>query len=239
MLDEVKYLGVILDSRRTWNQHLHKIISKTQTTFALVRCTCGRKCGLRPNIVHWLYTRVIRSFILIGALVWWPKVTHKTTKIQLGRIQRMACLAVTGAMKSTHTAAMEVLLNLTPLNLLIMAETRMTLYRLHMFKQPADLNTETALLSIWKNVSDPILDMRSDHTIPVYNYSKIFNVIIDMDYWRNKDRELNKDTLIWFTDGSRTDLGTGFGVYGLKPNKSDSFLLGKFTSVFELKFMPY
>ena len=64
----------------------------------------------------------------------------------------MACLAITGAMKSTLTAAMEVLLNLTPLNLLIMAEAR-TLYRLLMLKQPADLKTETGLLSIWKNVS--------------------------------------------------------------------------------------
>jgi hypothetical protein len=128
-----------------------------------------------------------------------------------------------GAMKSTPTAAMEVLLNLTPLNLLIMAEARMALYRLHLFKQPADLNTETGLLSIWKNVSDPVLDMRSDHTIPVYNYSRSFSIIIDTDYWRNKDPRLPKDALIWFTDGSRTDLGTGSGIYGQTPNKSCSF----------------
>jgi hypothetical protein len=134
MLDEVKYLGVILDSRLTWNQHLQKISRKTQTTFALVRSACGRKWGLRPSMVHWLYTRVIRPFILYGALVWWPKVTHKTTKTQLRRIQRMACLVITGAMKSTPTVAMEVLLNLTPLNLLIMAEARMTLYRTYMSK---------------------------------------------------------------------------------------------------------
>jgi hypothetical protein len=81
----------------------------------------------------------------------------------------MACLAITGAMKSTPTAAMQVLLNLTPLDLLIMAEARMALYRLLMLKQLADLKTETGLLSIWKNVSDPTLDMRSGHTIPVYN----------------------------------------------------------------------
>jgi hypothetical protein len=46
---------------------------------------------------------------------------------------------------------MEVLLNLTPLNLLIMAEARMALYRMHMSKQPVNLKTETGLLSIWKN----------------------------------------------------------------------------------------
>jgi hypothetical protein len=232
MLDEVKYLGVILDSKLTWNQHLQKTIRKTQTTFALVRRTCGKKWGLRPNMVQWLYTRVIRPSILYGALVWWPKVIQETTKTKLGRIQRMASLPITGAMKSTPSAAMEVLLNLTPLNLLIMAEARMALYRVLMLKQPADLKTETGLLAIWKNVNDPILDMRSDHTIPVYNYF-IFKVIIDMDYWRNKDPVLPKDALIWFTDGSRTDLGTGSGIYGLKPNKSYRFSLGKFASVFQ------
>ena len=101
--------------------------NKEQTTFAVVRCMCGKKWGLRPNVVHWLYTRVIRLSIFHGALVWWPKVMQKTTKTQLGRIQRMACLAIMGAMKSTPTAATEVLLNLTPLDLLIMAEARMAL----------------------------------------------------------------------------------------------------------------
>jgi hypothetical protein len=102
-----------------------------------------------------------------------------------------------------------------------------------MVKQPAHPKTETGLLSIWKNVSGPILNMRSDHNIPVYNYSKIFNVIINIDYWRNKDPELPKDALIWFTGGSRTDLGKGSGIYGLKPNKNYSFSLGKFASVFQ------
>jgi hypothetical protein len=86
-------------------------------------------------MVHWLYTRVIRHFIFYGALVWWSKVTHKTTKTRLSRIQRMACLAITGDMRSTPTAAMEVLLNLTPLDLLIMAEARMALYKLRTTEQ--------------------------------------------------------------------------------------------------------
>jgi hypothetical protein len=72
LLDEVKYLGVTLDSKLNWNQHLQKIIRKSQTTFAVVRRTCGRKWGLRTSMSHWLYTRVIRPSKRYGALVWWP-----------------------------------------------------------------------------------------------------------------------------------------------------------------------
>jgi hypothetical protein len=85
-------------------------------------------------------------------------------------------------MKSTPTAAMEVLLNLTPLDLLIMVEARMALYKLQILKQPTVPKTVSGLLSIWKNVGDPTLDMRSDYTIPVYQHSKIFSAIIDPDY---------------------------------------------------------
>jgi len=145
----------------------------------------------------------------------------------------MACLAITGSMKSTPTAAMEMLLNLTPLDLLIMAEARMALYRLHILKQPADPKTAAGLLSIWKNVSDPILAMQSDHTTPVYNFPKFFNVVIDVDYWRNKDPMFPEDVLIWYTDGSRTDSGTGSGIYGQRPNRSYCFPLGKFATVFQ------
>jgi hypothetical protein len=80
----------------------------------------------------------------------------KTTKTLLSRIQRMACLAITWATKSTPTAAMEVLLNLTPLDLLIMAEARMARYRLRITEQLSAYEVETGLLSIWNKVSDPI-----------------------------------------------------------------------------------
>jgi len=70
VLDEIKYLVVTLDSKLNWNQHLQKIIRKAKTTFMLVRHTCGKKWGLRPNVVHWLHTRVIRPSIFHGALVW-------------------------------------------------------------------------------------------------------------------------------------------------------------------------
>jgi len=76
-----------------------------------------------------------------------PRSCKKTAKTQLGKIQRMACLAITGAMKSTPTATMEILLNLTPFDLVILAQTRMALYRLHTLKEPANAKAEARLLS--------------------------------------------------------------------------------------------
>jgi hypothetical protein len=65
------------------------------------------------------------------------------------------------------------------------------------------------------------------------HHSKIFNVIIDQDYWRNKDPVFPEDALIWFTDGFRADSGTGSGIFGRRPNRSFSFPLGKFATVFQ------
>ena len=55
MLGEVKYLGVIVDCKLSWKHHLQKIIRKVVTTFAVARRMYGKRWGLRPNIVHWLY----------------------------------------------------------------------------------------------------------------------------------------------------------------------------------------
>jgi hypothetical protein len=44
-----------------------------------------------------------------------------------------------------------------------------------------------------------------------------------------------EEALIWFTDGSRADSGTWSGIFGLRPNRSFSFPLGKFATVFQTK----
>ena len=158
---------------------------------------------------------------------------QKAIRTQSGSIQIMACLAITGAIELIPTAGMEVLLNLTALDLLNMAEARMVLYRLHILKQPAVPRTVSGLAFIRKNVVDPLLDVWSGYTTPSYYHSKIFNAIIDRDYWRNKDPVFPEQALIWFTDGSRANSGTGSGIFGIRPNRSFSFLLGKFSTVFQ------
>ena len=115
----------------------------------------------------------------------------------------------------------------------------MALYRLHILKQPADPKVEAGLLSIWKNVSDPLLEMRADYTTPVYYYFKAFSVIIDWDYGKNKDPVFPKDALVWFTEGSRANLGAGSGIFGLRTNRSSRSHWVNLPQFFKLKYMPF
>jgi hypothetical protein len=57
-------------------------------------------------VVYWIYTAVVR-----------PIVKFKTSQAELSKLERVACLGITGEMKTAPTAAMEVLLGLPPLHL--------------------------------------------------------------------------------------------------------------------------
>jgi hypothetical protein len=65
-------------------------------------------------VVYWIYTPVVRPIVTYGVTIWWPKVKLKASQVELNRLQRMACLGITGDMRTAPTAAMEVLLGLPP-----------------------------------------------------------------------------------------------------------------------------
>jgi hypothetical protein len=83
----------------------------------------GPNC-LRPRVVHWLFTSVVRPSITYASLVWWPGCETARAKQLLGTIQRLACLGITGVMRTTPTNAMEALVGLPPLDLVVQGEAR-------------------------------------------------------------------------------------------------------------------
>jgi hypothetical protein len=108
----VKYLGLIFDKGLTWKKQLNKAISKAYKAFWTCRGTFGKTWGLKPKVVYWIYTAVVRPIVTYAATIWWPRV--KTSQAELSKLQRLVCLGIMGAMRSAPTAAMEVLLGLPP-----------------------------------------------------------------------------------------------------------------------------
>jgi len=70
-------------------------------------------------VVHWHYVAIVRPTISFASLVWWPGCQTATAKKKLSKVQRLASLGITGAIRTTPTGAMEVLVGLPPLDLVI------------------------------------------------------------------------------------------------------------------------
>lgn len=128
--DSAKYLGIILDSKLTWSKHVEERLSKCIRIFWCCRSAISNTWGLSPKSIMWIYTAIVRPTLAYGAFLWWRYTLTESGRRKLKHLQRVACLAITGAMSTTPQSALEALLNLPPLDKVIIAEGRATAYRL-------------------------------------------------------------------------------------------------------------
>jgi hypothetical protein len=186
-------------------------------------------------VVPWIYTTVIRPVLIYGFTVWWPRVRYDVSRTELSKIQRSACLAITGMMKMTPTAAMEVLLGIPPLHVMIEAEAQAGIYRLMCNQQWKPKSTNFGHIKKSRDMEhEPILQKGSDRMVPRYAYHKPFTVKFpDKCEWQNGFNPNNKGGLVWYTEGSKTNKGTGAGMYRWGSRRGHSFSLGLHTMVFQ------
>lgn len=153
-------------------------INKTCAAFWQCRRAVGRSWGFSPRISLWLYTAVIRPMLCYAAIIWWPRVRQITAASQLEHVQRLACLCVTGAMKTTPTAALETILCIPPLNLFIEEVALGTALRLQSVGQWYIKGTVTRHARILGEATTqmPLLGMGTDRIPPLYNFNKNFEV---------------------------------------------------------------
>jgi len=71
---KVKYLGLTLDKGLTWKTQLKNLITKADRAFWTCTGTSGKIWGLKPRVVHWIYTMVVRPILTYGSTVWWLRV---------------------------------------------------------------------------------------------------------------------------------------------------------------------
>lgn len=150
------------------------------------------------------------------------------TELELAKVQRLACLCITGAMKSSPTAALEALLNLPPLHLLMQAEARLGAYRLkqnHVWRQRPYGHAR-----IEGRICDPVLEMISDWSPVTYKFESPFTTCLKPP---NESEIRPVQELEWFTDGSVMNGRSGAGVCGGESEVSISMPLGTHTTIFQ------
>ena len=149
---EVKYLGLFLDQKLTWNSHVDYKINQAKKCIMTCRRMLGKNWGLQPKMMFWMYTAIIRPMISYASVIWWGKVEQRTVKDRLGSLQRLACLCITGAMPSAPTGALETILDLTPLDIFICSTARISTYRMMLQNQWYDNSTAKCHINITKKI---------------------------------------------------------------------------------------
>ena len=71
-----------------------------------------------------------RQSLTYAAVVWWPKMKLKTASRKLEYLHRIACLLITGALRTTPTKALEIIVDLLPLPIYIMQTAMLACLRL-------------------------------------------------------------------------------------------------------------
>ena len=106
--NEVKLLGITLDSKLTFNTHIDNITKKCIGTLSMQK-SHRPHMGLSPKVCHWIYTAIIRPTLAYCSIAWIRAVENKTNTKRLERVQGMALKYMAGAMPSTPYTALNYL----------------------------------------------------------------------------------------------------------------------------------
>ena len=112
-----RLLGVTLDSKSTWKQHITRITRKATTALMQCKQTVGK-----PSMMKWIYTAMIRPIMSYACMSWAGDFNKTHLVKKLTKVQRLACLMISSAFPGTSTGALVILLNIIPIEEFLLTE---------------------------------------------------------------------------------------------------------------------
>ena len=86
--------------------------------------------GVHPKYLIWIYNAIIKPILLHGVIVWWKFSQSENNQKYISRLNRLASLTLSNFFSTTSTAALQRLLDITPLHLVIQSTAMSTCHRL-------------------------------------------------------------------------------------------------------------
>ena len=243
--EEATLLGVTLDSKLTWKPHITRIARKATAALLQCRQIVGRAWGLNPTSMRWIYTAMIRAVSTYACTSWVGGVNNKYLEKKLSGVQRLACLMISSAFPSTPTGALEMLLNIMPINEFILSEAVKGSYRLSRVSfWPAKTIGSTRKTKSHVDVCNeakenlPLLSMPADLITKTKVFGKQYKCLVmerkDAVQYENA---LEPSIIRCYTDGSKLNGRAGASFYieyasGSQTNQN-FFHLGRYSTVFQ------
>ena len=102
-VDEIKYLGVWIDSRLTWRKHLEATCTTCLQRLRVIRRLCATHWGLHPAVVSTLVEATVFSRLWYGVAAWGSVVRTQARLEELDRVLRMSAVITLGLLRTTST----------------------------------------------------------------------------------------------------------------------------------------
>ena len=229
LVKEVKYLGLVIDSKLSWGPAIDNRITKATVAFYSCKCTIGKKWGLTPKLVLWIYKAIVEPILLYAVFVWWPSLTKACNTKRLEKVQRSALLGISGAMRTTSSIALNALLNILPIDLSANKIAALTAIRL---REQGNLRAIPFGHSSILNDLE-FLPGKTDYCISPTQPEKPFLALIPRREEWLKSTAWQSSHLNFFTDGSKLNDQVGGGLYCRELDLRIHFRLPDHCSVFQ------
>ena len=115
--ETVKYLGVTLDSKISWKQHIENKTTACKKLMAMLNSNLRGMQAPKPKLSKWAYTGVVRPKLLYACMTWGNAINTLQQTKKLKALDRLAVKSTTTNTKTTPKASVEVMIDLLPIEL--------------------------------------------------------------------------------------------------------------------------
>ncbi|CAH2106387.1 unnamed protein product [Euphydryas editha] len=119
LVEEIKLLGLIIDSKLTFNAHVSATCKKAADIYKTLACAARVSWGLNGEIIRTIYVAVIEPIVLYAASAWSPAAEKLSIRKQLDSLQRGFAQKICKAYRTVSLTSALVLSGLLPLDLRI------------------------------------------------------------------------------------------------------------------------
>jgi len=111
-VQSLKYLGIIIDKKLTFKDHLHYITDKCSKHLCTIQ-NCQIKLGLGHGALKTIYTNAILPLLQYGAPIWIKALAKDSCKIKLIRAQRLINIRRAKSFRTVSNEALCIINGLT------------------------------------------------------------------------------------------------------------------------------
>lgn len=186
--NKMKYLGILIDERFKFNQHIEYITEKCIKLIHALAKSAKINWGLNSDVTKIIYKGAILPLISYGIPVWIESLNTKYNIMKIKRVQRLINIKIARAFRTTSHEALCILTGLTPINIELSAISKLFYITRGIVKDAeryGSLDTEIN----YREWPHPSLNVKLHEKVEDLNYSVQI-----------------------FTDGSKTEAGVGAGI---------------------------